>query len=123
MPWHLCMLLASVPISEYVLPSRPSYPARFRRSVLTAGAGDASAGEILLGSVEAVQRGELFGAQDAERFENLRADLVLAAVAPSRGRECRAKSLPAIELHQQAVVLIVGVGGRHHEDAGVREVP
>src|SRR5439155_5046645 len=44
------------------------------------------AGEILLGAVEAVQRLELLGSQDAERLENLRTDLVLSAVATRRRR-------------------------------------
>ena len=79
--------------------------------------------EVLLGAVEAVQRGELAGAQHAERLEDLRADLVLAAVAARRGRQRRAIALAAVQHHQQPVVLVVGVRGGVHEDAGVAEVP
>src|ERR1051326_3449228 len=43
--------------------------------------------EVLLGAVEAVQRGELACAQHAERFEDLRTDLVLPAVAARRRRQ------------------------------------
>ena len=81
------------------------------------------AGEILLRAVEAVQRRELLGPQHAERLEDLRADLVLAAVAPGGRRQRGAKSQPAVQHHQQAVVLVVGMSGRVHEDAGVAEVP
>ena len=80
------------------------------------------AGEVLLGAVEAVQRGELLGPQHAERLEDLGADLVLPAVAARRRRERGAIALAAIEHHQQPVVLIVGMRGRHHEDAGVAQV-
>src|SRR5262249_3858590 len=44
--------------------------------------------EILLGAVEPMQRGELFGAKDAESFEDLRSDFVLSAVS-ARGRDER----------------------------------
>ena len=81
------------------------------------------AGEVLLRPVEAVQRGELFGPQHAQRLEDLGADLVLAAIAPGGRRERRAKSQPAVQHHQQAVVLIIGMGGRVHENAGVAKVP
>ena len=79
--------------------------------------------EVLLGAVEAVQRRELAGAQHAERLENLRADLVLAAVAARRRRQRRAVSLSAIQHHQQPVVLVVGMRRGVHEDAGVGEMP
>ena len=78
--------------------------------------------EVLLGAVEAVQRRQFLGAQHAERLEDLRADFVLAAVAARRRRERRAVALAAIQHHQQPVVLVVGMRGRHHEDAGVAEV-
>ena len=69
------------------------------------------AGEVLLRAVEAVERGELLGPQHAERLEDLRADLVLAAVAAGRRRQRGAIALPAVQHHQQAVVLVVGMGG------------
>ncbi len=80
------------------------------------------AGEVLLGAVEAVQRGQLFRPQHAEALEDLRADLVLSAVASRRGHERRAESLPAIQHHQQAIVLIVWMRGGFHHDADVGEV-
>ena len=78
--------------------------------------------EVLLGAVEAMQRRQLLGAQDAERLEDLRADLVLSAVAARRRRQRRAKTLTAIEHHQQPVVLVVGMRRGVHEDADVRQV-
>ena len=70
-----------------------------------------------------MQRRELAGAEDAERFEDLRSDLVLSTVA-ARGRgERGAISLPAIEHHQQPVVLVVGVRRGVHEHAGIGEMP
>ena len=78
--------------------------------------------EVLLGRVEAMHRRELFGAQHRERIEQLRADLVLAAVAARRRRQNGAHALPAIQLHVQRVVLVVGMGRRLHEDAGVAQL-
>ena len=78
--------------------------------------------EVLLGAVEPMQRGQLLGPQHAERLEQLRADLVLSAVAARRRRERRAIALPAIEHHEQPVVLVVGMRGGHHVDAGVGQV-
>ena len=70
-----------------------------------------------------MQRRELFGPQHAERFENLRADFVLPAVAARGGRERRPVALAAVQHHEQPVVLIVGMRGGVHEDAGVAEMP
>ena len=78
-----------------------------------------SAREVLLGAVEAVQRGQLLGPQHPQRLEDLRTDLVLPAVAPRRRREGGAEAQTAVQHHQQAVVLIVGMSGGVHEDAGV----
>jgi hypothetical protein len=78
--------------------------------------------EVLLGAVEAMQRGQLAGAQDAERLEDLRTDFVLAAVAARRRRERRAIAEAAVQHHEQPVVLVVGMRRRVHEDAGVDKV-
>jgi len=79
--------------------------------------------EVLLGAVEPMQRGQLLGAQHAKCLEELGADFVLATVAARRRCERRPITLAAIQHHEQRVVLVVGMGGRLHEDAGVREVP
>src|SRR5436305_341110 len=78
--------------------------------------------EVLFRAVETMQREELFGPQHAETLEDLGADLVLTAVASRRRDERRAKSLAAIEHHEQAVVLIVWMRCRFHHDADVGEV-
>ena len=70
-----------------------------------------------------MQRRQLAGTQHAERFEDLRADLVLSAIAARRRRQRRPVALPAIQHHQQPVVLVVGMRRRVHEDADVAEVP
>ena len=76
------------------------------------------AGEVLLGAVEPVDGQQLLGAQHAERLEDLRADLVLPAVAARRGHE-RGPHAAAVAHHrQQRVVLVVGMRGRLHEGAG-----
>src|SRR2546427_4607658 len=67
--------------------------------------------EVLLRAVEPMQRRELLGPQHAERFENLRADFVLPAVAARRGREHCTVALAAVQHHEQPVVLIVGMRG------------
>ena len=79
--------------------------------------------EVLFRPVEAMQRRQLASPQDAERLEELGPDLVLAPVAARRGRQRSAVALTAIQHHQQPVVLIVGVRGSVHEDAGVRQMP
>ena len=66
---------------------------------------------------------ELLRPQDAERLENLRTDLVLPAVAPGGRGQRGAETLAPIEHHQQPIVLIVGMRGRFHHDAGVGEMP
>ena len=69
-----------------------------------------------------MQSTELLGAKHAERFEYLRADFVLSAVAACRGRERGPVALTAIQHHQQAVVLIVGMGGGVEKDAGIGQM-
>ena len=69
-----------------------------------------------------MQSGQLLRPQHAQCFEDLGADLVLAAVAARRRRERRPEALSPIEHHQQPVVLVVGVGRGFHHDAGVGEV-
>ena len=73
------------------------------------------AGEILLGRVEPMHRFELSGSQHCQWVVQLGPDLVLPAVASCRGRQNRAHALPAIQVHVQRVVLVVGMGGRLHE--------
>ena len=78
--------------------------------------------EVLLGAVPAVRREQLLGAQHADRVEQLRADLVLAAVA-ARGRHQRdAHPLPARVERQHRVVLVVGMRRRVHEGADGRQL-
>ena len=79
--------------------------------------------EELLGAVEAVRGQQLLGAQHAERLEQLRADLVLAAVAARRRREHDAQPLPVALHRQQRVVLVVGMRGRVHDRADGGELP
>ena len=78
--------------------------------------------EVLFGAVEAMHRRELFGPQHAERLEDLRADLVLAAIAARRRRERGSIAEPAVQHHEQRVVLVVGMRGGLHEDAGVAQM-
>ena len=78
--------------------------------------------EHLLGAVEAVCRAQLLGTQDAERFEQLGADLVLPAVAARGGREDHAQALSLTLLRQQRVVLVVGVRGDVHHRSGGSEL-
>src|SRR5262245_60363599 len=54
--------------------------------------------EILFGPIEPMQCSQLLGAQDAERFEDLRTDLVLTAISARGGREHRSLPLAAIQL-------------------------
>ena len=75
------------------------------------------AGEVLLGAVELVHRHQLRRPQHAERVAELGADLVLASVAPGGGCERGSNAEAAIEHHEQAVVLVVGMRDRLHEDA------
>ena len=79
--------------------------------------------EVLLGAIEAMRREELLGPEDAQRVEELRADLVLSAVA-ARGRDERhpRAEMPRVE-RQHGVVLVVGVRGHVHDRADGRELP
>src|SRR5207253_10474304 len=55
------------------------------------------AGEVLLGAVEAVQGRELLGSQHAQGLEDLRADLILPAVAARGRRQRGAVTLTAVQ--------------------------
>ena len=79
--------------------------------------------EVLLGAVDPVRREQLLGTQHGQRLEDLRADLVLTTVAAC-GRDQR-RPHPALEpvLREQRVVLVVGVGSRHHQAADGAELP
>ncbi len=71
--------------------------------------------EVLLRAVEPVNGEQLLGAQHAERLEDLRPDLVLAAVAARRGHEHRPHALAVAHHREKRVVLVVGMRGRFHE--------
>jgi hypothetical protein len=73
--------------------------------------------EVLLGAVDPVRRVQFLGAQHAERLEDLRADLVLAAVAARRRHEHRPHPLPEAQFSQQRVVLVVRMRGGLHVGA------
>ena len=73
--------------------------------------------EVLLGAVELVHRRQFFGAQHGERFEDLRADLVLPAFAARGGDERRAEALRVPVVGEQRVVLVVGMRRGHHHVA------
>ena len=81
------------------------------------------AGEELLGPVETVRGLQLLGPQHRQGLEELGADLVLPAVAAGGADEGGAHPLAVAEQGQQAVDLVVGVGHRRHERAGVVELP
>ena len=74
--------------------------------------------EVLLPAVEAMHGEQFLGAQHAERLEELRADLVLAAVTARGADEHGPQSLAVTEHRQQRVVLVVGMRGRLHERPG-----
>ena len=69
------------------------------------------AAEILLDRVVPVKGQELACAQHAERVEQLRADGVLPAFTPRHREQGRVQAEAAGEAHQDAVVLVVRVGG------------
>src|SRR4029079_729176 len=76
--------------------------------------------EELLCAVEAMHGQQLLGAEDAERLEQLRPDLVLPAVAAGRRHEYGSHALSLTEHRQQAVVLVVRVSTRPHAHADAR---
>ena len=71
--------------------------------------------EILLGPIEPVDGHELFGAEHAERLEDLGADFVLAAIPAGRRHEGRAHPAAVAHHREQRVVLVVGMRGGLHE--------
>ena len=74
-----------------------------------------SASEVLLGTVDAMNRHELGATEHAEGFFQFGADLILSSVAASDGEQCRSQSTAAAHHHQQPVVLVVRMGGGVHE--------
>ena len=80
------------------------------------------AGEVLLRPIEPMDCRQLFGPEDAQRLEQFRSDLVLTSVPPRGRHEGGTEPQTAVQHHEERVVLIVGMRGRHHEDAGVGEV-
>jgi hypothetical protein len=79
--------------------------------------------EVLFGAVEAVHGGKLLGAQHAERFEDLRPDLVLPAVSACRRRQRGPEAQALVQQDEERIVFVVGVRRRVHEDAGIRQAP
>ena len=77
-------------------------------------------GEVLLGAVVLVRRQQLFGAEDAERIEQLRADLVLPAVTARRRHQRHAHAQAPGVPRQHRVVLVVRMRrGLHQRADGV----
>ena len=96
----------------------PHFSQRFLRAERVAEVH--GSGEVLLGAVELVRRQQLFGAQDAERIEQLRADLVLPAVAARRRHQRHAHAQAPRVPGQHRVVLVVGMRrGLHQRADGV----
>ena len=79
--------------------------------------------EVLLGAIEAMRRQELLGAEDAQRVEELGANLVLSAVAARRRHERHPRPDVARVERQRGVVLVVGVRGHVRDHADGRELP
>ena len=71
--------------------------------------------EVLLDTVEAVHRHQLFGSENPDSLEELRADLVLPAVTPRRRQKRRPESSPATEHDEEPIVLVVRVRRRVQE--------
>ena len=75
------------------------------------------ASEVLLGAVVLMRREQLLGAEDAERVEQLGADLVLATVA-ARRRDQRHTHAQATRVpRQHRVVLVIRMSRRLHQRA------
>ena len=66
---------------------------------------------------------QFLGAEDAERVEELGADLVLTAVAARRRHERHARADVARVERQRRVVLVVGMRGHVDDRADGRELP
>ncbi len=79
--------------------------------------------EELLRPVEAMDSQELLRPQDAERLKELRADLVLAAVAAGRRDEHRPHPLAVPQHRKKPVVLVVRVRIGLHERPDRGELP
>ena len=82
-----------------------------------------SAREVLLHAVVAVHGHELFGPQDANRFEELGTDLVLPTVAACCRQKRRAKTPTSAQHHEKPGVLIVGVRRRVKKRRARVELP
>ena len=80
------------------------------------------AAEVLLCPVQTMRRVQLLGTQNREGVEQLRSDLVLAAVAARRRQQYGAVTLTPGEPREERIVLVVGMGRDHHEDAGAVEL-
>ena len=78
--------------------------------------------EVLLRAIEAMRREQFLGAENAERVEELGADLVLPAVAARRRHERHARAeMPRVE-RQRGVVLVVGMRGQVCDRADRRQL-
>ena len=73
--------------------------------------------EVLIGTVKAVRGRQFLGAQHGQRLEQFRPDLVLAAFTVRRRHQRSPEALAVREVREHRVVLIVRVGGGHHEIA------
>ena len=79
--------------------------------------------EVLLGAIEAVCRQEFLGAENAQRVEELRADLVLSAVAARGGDERHPRpDVPRVE-RERRVVLVVWMRGHVRDRPDRRQLP
>jgi hypothetical protein len=76
------------------------------------------AGEVLLGAVVAVGLEQLERAQDAELVGEMRAGLVLSAIAAREREELDGDSVAARFEREQAAVFVVGVRVNVHETRG-----
>src|SRR3954464_15474312 len=70
-----------------------------------------------------MDREQLFGPQHSERLKDLRADLILSAVAASRRYQRRPHPPAVAHDREQRVVLVVGVRVGLHERSGGGEFP
>ncbi len=94
---HVAQHLAAAPL-------RAGFLERLREAVVH------GAGEELLAAVQAASLQQLLGADDAERFEQLGADDVLAAFTAIERQIRHPRVLGARQCRNQRRVLVVGVG-------------
>ena len=108
---------------DVVLEDLVAVPALVRLVTAEREAEVHGAREVLLGAVDPVRREQFLGAQHGQRLEDLRADLVLAAVAARGGDQRRPHPVLEPVPREQRVVLVVRVRRRHHQAADGAELP